>query len=140
MSANRTDYIQYRIDKSEEIFDDAMLLADNCRWNSCVNRLYYCSFYIVTALLANSGVNAESHNGVKRQFNLLFVKTGIITKDQGKLFSNLFDWRQETDYADFIEFDEDTVQPLLAQVKNFIENIRQIILIPNLYTENTTKK
>lgn len=127
MSANTTDYIQYRIDKSNEIFEDANLLAENGRWNSCVNRLYYCLFYIVTALLANSGVNAESHNGVKRQFNLLFVKTGKISKEQGKLFSGLFDWRQETDYADFIEFDEDTVKPLLSQVKNFIETIRQII-------------
>ena len=127
MSASTTDYIQYRIDKSNEIFEDAKLLAENELWNSCVNRLYYSSFYIVTALLANSGVNAESHNGVKRQFNLLFVKTGKISKDQGKLFSNLFDWRQETDYADFIEFDEDTVKPLLTQVKNFIETIRQVI-------------
>ncbi len=127
MSANRTDYIQYRIDKSKEIFEDAKLLAVNGRWNSCVNRLYYSSFYIVTALLANSGVNAESHNGVKRQFNLLFVKTGKISKEQGKLFSNLFDWRQETDYADFIEFDEVTVLPLLAQVKSFIETIHQIL-------------
>ena len=127
MSANRTDYIQYRIDKSKEIFEDAKLLAENGRWNSCVNRLYYSSFYIVTALLANSGVNAESHNGVKRQFNLLFVKTRKISKEQGKLFSNLFDWRQETDYADFIEFDEVTVLPLLAQVKSFIETIHQIL-------------
>ena len=70
MSANATDYIQYRIDKSNEIFEDVKLLAENGRWNSCVNRLYYCAFYVVTALLANSGVNAESHNGVKRQFNL----------------------------------------------------------------------
>ena len=127
MSAKTADYIQYRIDKSNEIFEDAKLLAENGRWNSCVNRLYYCAFYIVTALLANSGVNAESHNGVKRQFNLLFVKTGKISKDQGKLFSNLFDWRQETDYADFIEFEEETVLPLLAQVKSFIETVRQTV-------------
>ncbi len=105
MTGKKEDYIDYRISKSLEIFDDAILLAENDRWNFCVNRLYYASYYLVSALLFKNNIKAETHNGVKTQFFLNYVKTGLLSKENGKLFAHLFDWRQETDYADFIEFD-----------------------------------
>jgi hypothetical protein len=40
MTGTKEDYIKYRVLKSREIFADAELLAENQRWNSCVNRLY----------------------------------------------------------------------------------------------------
>ena len=116
MSGNKQDYINYRVLKSFEIFEDAKLLAQNQRWNSCVNRLYYSSYYIISALLYHKNIKSETHNGVKTQFNLHFIKTRLVSIEYGKLYSNLFGWRQETDYADFIEFDEETVEPLLNQV------------------------
>ena len=116
MQGTKQDYIDYRIAKSLEIFEDASLLSNNCRWNSCVNRLYYSSFYLVSALLYKYEIKSETHNGTKTQFNLHFIKTGILDIQYGKLYSNLFLWRQETDYADFIDFDEHTVVPLAEKV------------------------
>jgi len=127
MSNLKEDYIAYRVQKSIEIFDDAKLLALNERWNSCVNRLYYSSFYLISALLFKFEIKAETHNGTKTQFNLHFVKTGKIEIESGKLFSNLFDWRHETDYADFVDFDKETVQPLLEQVENFNKKLKVLI-------------
>ena len=46
-----------------------------------------------------------------------YVKNGKMNKEMGKLYSHLFDWRQETDYADFVEFDRETIEPLLEEVK-----------------------
>ena len=120
------DYIDYRISKSHEVFADANLLAQNARWNSCVNRLYYSCFYLVTALLYKHKLKSETHNGAKIQFNLHFVKTGIVDKDSGKLYSNLFDWRQESDYADFIDFDEATVLPIIEQTKDFNNKLLEL--------------
>ncbi len=128
MSGSKDDYINYRIEKSSEIFDDAMLLAQNQRWNSCVNRLYYSSFYLVSALLYKKNVKAETHNGTKTQFFLNFVKNGPLEKSFGRLYAHLFDWRQETDYADFIDFDGDTVLPLLDEVKKLNEEIHNLII------------
>ncbi|MDT3738599.1 MAG: HEPN domain-containing protein [Candidatus Kapabacteria bacterium] len=119
MNGSKNDYINYRLSKSKEIFEDAILLADNQRWNSCVNRLYYSSFYFVSSLLIKQGVKSESHNGVKTQFNLHFIKSGKLDIKYGKLYSNLFHWRQESDYADFIDFDEETVKPLINEVIEF---------------------
>lgn len=127
MSGSKQDYIDYRIQKSTEIFDDAKLLAVNKRWNSCVNRLYYLTFYLVSALLYKNDIKAETHNGTKTQFNLHFIKTGKMEIEYGKLFSNLFDWRHETDYADFIDFDKETVEPLVLQVEKLNQKLLELI-------------
>ncbi len=54
MKGNKEDYIKYRISKSDEVFEDALLLLENKRWNSAVNRLYYSSFHLANALLYGS--------------------------------------------------------------------------------------
>lgn len=117
MQGTKEDYINYRLIKSKEVFDDAKLLANNQRWNSCMNRLYYSTFYLVSALLYKNDFKSETHNGAKTQFNLHFIKSGLINVSYGKLYANLFDWRQESDYADFIDFDKETVSPLIGQVE-----------------------
>jgi uncharacterized protein (UPF0332 family) len=125
---NKEDYIRYRISKSDETYSDAILLANNKRWGSCINRLYYSTFYLASALLYKNNIKAETHNGIKTQFFLNFIKTGKIDKESGKLYSHLFDWRQETDYADFIEFDEETVKPVIEDVKRLNEKIKNLIV------------
>ena len=127
MTGTKEDYIKYRISKSQEIFEDAILLANNGRWNSCVNRLYYSSYYMASALLYRDNVKAETHNGIKTQLFLNYVKSGKLSKELGKLYSHLFDWRQETDYADFIEFEQRIVEPLIQQVKDLNLSMKQLI-------------
>lgn len=128
MTGTKQDYINYKVSKSVEIFEDAKLLAQNERWNSCVNRLYYSSFYLANALLYQNDIKAGTHNGVKTQLFLNFVKTEKLNKEDGKLYSHLFDWRQETDYADFIEFDRSTVEPLIEKVRDLNQRIRKLIV------------
>lgn len=126
MSGTKQDYINYRITKAHETLMDAKILASSQRWNSCVNRLYYACFYIVNALLYQNNIQVRTHNGIKSNFFLQFVKPNLVSKELGNLFSNLFDWRQETDYTDFINFDEQTVKPLIEQVESF-NTIEQFI-------------
>ncbi len=127
MTDAKKDYIEYRILKSKEAFDDVILLANNLRWNSCINRLYYSCFYLVGALLYKYSIKSETHNGVKTQFNLHFIKTGKIDVKYGKLYANLFAWRQESDYADFTDFDGETILPLLDQVAELNEILIELL-------------
>ena len=127
MSGTKQDYIDYRVLKSNELFEDVKLLASNNRWNSCVNRLYYSSFYLVSALLYKYDLKSETHNGAKTQFNLHFIKTGKLDIKFGKLYSNLFLWRQESDYTDFVDFDSETVVPLIEQVMEMNNLLTEMI-------------
>ncbi|MFC0877000.1 HEPN domain-containing protein [Saccharicrinis sp. FJH2] len=115
----KQDYINYRIKRAEEIYQDAQLLFENKRWRSCVNRLYYSSFQLVGALMMKHGITAKSHDGLKTKFLQLFIKTKKINVDYGRLYSQLIDWRQESDYADFVDFSEADVAPLMEKVNAF---------------------
>jgi uncharacterized protein (UPF0332 family) len=124
---NKKDYISYRLQKADESFADAELLAENGRWNSVVNRLYYASFYAVIALLISRGIESTTHNGSRTQFGLNFIKTDIIEKKYGKHFSKLFDLRQKGDYGDLFDYDKETVEPLVILTKGFIQEIKRHI-------------
>ncbi len=127
MISVKDDYIRYRISKSIEIYEDAVLLAQNERWNSCVNRLYYSSYYLASALLYKNNINSKTHNGTKTQLFLNFVRSKKLDEKMGKLYSHLFDWRQETDYADFVEFDRETIEPLMPEVRELNDILTRLI-------------
>ena len=117
---NREDYINYRFQRAIESYEEALILADNKRWNAVVNRLYYSCFYAVIALLIKNNIETKSHDGARTQFGSNFIKTGQIDKKYGKLFSKLFDYRQKGDYGDLYEYEDVMVSPLIAQVKDFL--------------------
>lgn len=124
---NREDYIKYRFRRAVESFDDALILAENGKWNTVVNRLYYACFYAVNALLLKHDIETKSHDGTRTQFGLHFIKTGKIDKVYGKLFTKLFDFRQKGDYGDLFDFDEKIGKPLIEQVNVFIQEIEKHI-------------
>jgi uncharacterized protein (UPF0332 family) len=119
MIGSQKDYIQYRIDRSVEIFEDAKLLSDNKRWRSCVNRLYYSSFHLVGALLTLDNITTKTHEGLKTKFLQLYIKTGKFDTDYGKLYAKLIDWRQESDYSVYVDFEDNDVIPLIDKVEKF---------------------
>lgn len=121
------DYIKYRFHRSEESFEEALILSENGRWNAVINRLYYACFYAVIALLIKNDIKTQSHDGARSQFGLHFIKTGKIDKSYGKLFTKLFDFRQKGDYGDLFDYDENIARPLIGQVKEFIEEIKRHI-------------
>lgn len=125
---NREDYINYRFQRAVESYEEALILADNKRWNAVVNRLYYSCFYAVVALLLKNNIETQTHDGARTQFGLNFVKPGIIETKYGKLFSKLFDYRQKGDYGDLFDYDEALVSPLIIQVKEFIEELKNVAL------------
>ncbi len=124
---NKEDYINYRYRRAEESYKDALLLADNERWNAVANRLYYSCFYAVVALLIKNNIESTTHDGSRTQFGLNFVKNGIVDKKYGKLYSKLFDYRQKGDYGDLFDYDKETISPLIGQVREFIDEIKKLL-------------
>ena len=127
MTGTKEDIIKYRIDKSLRTFEDAKVLAAANRWNNCMKLFYYSCFHLVSALLLKNSIKAETHKGVRTQFFNHFIKTGILPKEFSDFYSNLFDSRQEEDYEDFLNFDEETVMPLFAEVEEFNKKIIELL-------------
>lgn len=121
------DLVVYRLKKARETLEDANILARSNRWNTCVNRLYYSCFYAVSALLATKGLSSSKHSGIRGLFNQNYVKTEIVSRDLARIYNDLFERRQESDYADFIEFREPEVKPWISKAESFIQHISDII-------------
>jgi len=92
-----------------------------------INRLYYAAYYAVTALLLNQNLNATTHNGVKSKFSEYFIKTSIYPTEYGKIYSQLFTWRQKGDYDDLFYFTEEKVIPYFEPVKHLINFTEEFI-------------
>ncbi len=127
MEHSKENYIKYRLEKAEETLFAAKVLIENRLWNSVINRLYYACFYAINALLVSNNISAKTHNGVKTQFFLNFIKTGLIDKKYSLLYSDLFDWRQKGDYNDFFDFKEEDVLPLFEPCNELINTIKTLI-------------
>jgi len=127
MNGTRKDLVKYRLSRARQTLEDARILADRERWNSTINRLYYASYYAVSALLLNSGTNSTTHSGTKNQFSENFIKNKIIPKELGKTYSQLFTWRQKGDYDDLFDFTREKVLIYFDPVQRLIEIINTLI-------------
>jgi uncharacterized protein (UPF0332 family) len=75
------------------------------------------------ALLLDSDLNPTTHNGAKSNFSEHFIKTSIIPKEYGKIYSQLFTWRQKGDYDDLFDFTEEMVISYFEPVSRLIDLI-----------------
>lgn len=123
----QSELITYRLQKARNTLKDADVLATANRWSACINRLYYSCFYAVTALLLHDNLSSSKHTGIRSLFNQHYVKKGKITREWAEFYNDLFEKRQESDYVDFVKFEEDQVKPLLSKAKAFIQQIEDLL-------------
>jgi uncharacterized protein (UPF0332 family) len=123
MTGTTKDLINYRLVRAKETLEDAKLLAENQRWNSAINRLYYAAYYAVIALLLKENFKSTTHNGAKTKFSEHYIKTGLYPTELGRIYSQLFTWRQKGDYADLFDFTEEKVTPYFEPVEKLIQLI-----------------
>ena len=129
--ASQEDYTVYRFEKARQTLQDAKSLSGLKSWNSSINRLYYACFYAVLSLFSKYNINSHSHSGVKTQLSLHFVRTGLISKEFGMLYGDLFDMRHKGDYGDFYDFEEQDVIPLLSKVDEFLRVVEMLLAAQN---------
>lgn len=58
---------------------------------------------------------------------LHFVSKGLITKESGRAFVNLFDSRQRGDYDEFVYATQEEVDELIPKAQRFIEEIDALL-------------
>jgi uncharacterized protein (UPF0332 family) len=80
--------------------------------------------------LLKKDIETGTHKGVRMMFGAHFVQSGLVSKEDGRFLSDLFDRRQTGDYDDYVSFDEETVNKLFHQAETFIN--RMILLIGKL--------
>ncbi len=119
--------IRFRRDRAKETLADAGMLLSGGSPASALNRIYYAMFYEVLALLHTQDLASAKHSGVRALFNERFVKVGIVPVEQGRLFARMYDFRQKSDYGDFVQIEPEKVAEWYEQAAAFIDGLDQII-------------
>ena len=81
----RDELVRFRLERAGETLDEADLMADRARWNTCMNRLYYACFYAAPALLADQDLACSKHAGVRSLLHQHLVKVGKLPVDMRRL-------------------------------------------------------
>ena len=126
---SRQAMILYRQEKADLALEDADFLTGAARYNLAANRLYYALYYAASALLLSKGISTKRHSGLITQVHLNFVKTGILTIEEGALFKVMFDLRHESDYEDFIDVESSDIEEYTPQVKELVEKLKRLAKI-----------
>jgi uncharacterized protein (UPF0332 family) len=120
------DLVKYRLEKAQNTLSDAKKYIEEATPESTVNRIYYAMFYVVNALLIANGLSSTKHSGVRAIFNKEFVNEGLVKKELGKFYSEMFDNRQKGDYRDFVKFEKEDVKSWLEKATEFVDVVESL--------------
>lgn len=123
---DRRAIVEYRMEKADIALSEAKKVAEIGLWNISANRLYYCLYYIVSALFISKGLTPHTHKGVIILLHQKLVRTGILSENDGALMSRMYSLRQEGDYEDFEDLTESEITgkiPMVEALKNKVAEL-----------------
>ena len=126
MSPFEEELIHHRREKAAYILEDARILFEKKRFYSCVNRIYYACFYEVMALMIRDEFKSSKHTGVKSFFLQQYVKTGKVATHWGSYYVEIFKYRQDSDYKDFVKFEEHQIADWLNKAGELIRDLEKL--------------
>ena len=115
--------VTYRIEKARLALDEIKRVMPMKVWGMIANRMYYALYYAASAVLINDAHPVSTHKGVIAMLNQYYVRTGLLSKEDGNLFGNIFAFRKGSDYDDFIDASEQDINNYLPQVEQLVEKI-----------------
>lgn len=126
MNQEKKELILNRLTRAQDTLCDAKILFENSRLFSTVNRIYYAMFYAVSGLLLTKDLSSAKHSGVMSLFNKEFVNEGHVSKETGRFYNEMFEFRQKADYRDLVEFKREEVSRWLEEAGAFVTEIKSL--------------
>ena len=114
------------MERTIELVDEAKELLQNERYKSANNRAFYAMEKTMKALLAIKEIDADSHNGCLRQFNVHYIKEKVGGFEPGdyKRIANAQRIRNVSDYDDFYIADKKECQQQVEMATEFLNKAR----------------
>ena len=94
-----------------------------------LSRAYYAALHHARALLLSIDIIPKSHKGVLTLLSLHFIKTGIIPKNIGVIFSILQKIREDSDYEIGAFYDRTEAERLLDDTRLFCRTIVDLLAL-----------
>lgn len=110
--------------------DELTVAKDNLdlgHFRAATSRAYYAMFYAVTAALGSRGEWRSKHQGVIAAFGELFVKTGQVEPEYGRLLHSAFSTRLKSDYEPGAVITEEFAGQFVEDAIDFVTRLEKII-------------
>ena len=124
---DRKVLVTLELEKADKTLSQMEVQQQGRLWEMVANRLYYALFHAVSALLVNDHHEVGTHRGAVNKFSLFYVKEGIFTKEDGRLYSRLQRLREDGDYNCSIEVEQAEVEEKIAPTRQLIDKIKRYI-------------
>lgn len=122
----RAELIKYNIEKVDNLIDEIDFHIINDKLHTAVNRIYYCIFYMLTALALKNKFTTSKHMQLISWFNKKYVHEKIMDSRYGKIIRNIFEQRSRADYDVLAEFTKEQVTSLFNEMKETIAAIKKL--------------
>jgi uncharacterized protein len=124
---NRKRNLRLEMERGAQALAAARLLLEGGLYADAASRAYYAALYHARALLLTEGEEPITHHGVQRVLSRDFVRTGQLTPEIARAFSNVEKLRLDADYAaEILVTRADATQAILT-VEGFIETVTDLL-------------
>ncbi len=127
--SSNLDLAKVRIDRANELYEEALSLLENDKYKSANNRAYYSIEKSIKALLALKNKDASTHSGVLKTFNMEYVHEGdgTFTIDDYRKADHAEHIRSVSDYDDFYIAGKDESREQVDLAKYFCDKVNRYI-------------
>lgn len=119
--------ISANLERAEQSIQAAQELTRNGYYDFAASRSYYAAFYAATAVLLSQESELSKHSGVIARIHKDLVKTGKLTKEQGKALNWLFELRSIGDYGVTAHVSKEEAERAIQAARSFLGAIKPLI-------------
>lgn len=119
--------VSLELDKANKTIEQIPELQKLGYWDNIANRLYYAVFHAVNALLINDGHPVNTHRGAISLFGNYYIRTGIFSSEDGRLYSDLQVMRNNSDYNCSFSATQQEIEPMIEPARKLITKIANFI-------------
>lgn len=119
--------VDLEMEKAQVAYNEAIWLGEKSSWSGAAGRLYYALFHAVSALLIHDHHPVNSHKGSHILFGNYYIKTGMIPKEYGALYSQMEAMREEGEYNCTYKVTQEELQQKLVPAKEMIDTIASMV-------------
>ena len=127
MTSPYAEEIAANLERAEQSVQAARQLAAGGYYDFAASRAYYAAFYAATAILLSEGLELSKHSAVIASMHQRFVKTGKLSKEQGKTLNWLFELRSVGDYGGTAHVSRQQVEQAIQAAEEFLSAIKSLL-------------
>ncbi len=121
------ELVSLRMARAEELLADAKSMFQNGSYKSANNRAYYAMEKAINALLIHKHVEAKTHSGAMKMFNVKYVRAGngYFMEEDYRIVAKAEQIRNVSDYDDFYIASRDETQTQIENAEYLVHKVKE---------------